>query len=428
MKLILVFFFVGCTAFFVAAEYAVLRSRMSRIDQMVAEGSKKAMAVKQIVARLEEYLSACQLGNTLTNLALGWLGESTIEQFLLPLFEFLHIPSSLESILSFLIAFLVLTFLEVVIGELVPKLFAIQKAEPMALLFARPLMIFFRITFPFSWLLNKSARFVTGLFGLKANDPHESTHTEAELRLVLSEGYKSGIINRSEFKYVTNIFELDDIVVKGIMVPRKEIVCLSQTDTLQEVINLTATNPFNRYPVIIGDDKDLIVGLVDLKEVLTDYIHEPSNKTMESYMLPILQVIETISAQDLLLKMQKANIHMAVIMDEYGGTSGLITIKDIIKKIFGDQHDNQDLEGLPMVETISLGHYVLSAKLLITEVNSLLKTNIEEEGIYTIGGWLLANNVEIQQNDRILEGDYEFIVKDMDKHQIKRIEVLEHKL
>ncbi|UUZ96067.1 hemolysin family protein [Paenibacillus sp. P25] len=426
MKMILVCFFIACTAFFVAAEYAVIRSRASRIEQLAAEGSKKAANVKHIVSRLDEYLSACQLGNTLTNLALGWLGESTIEHLLHPLFSLLRIPASLETVLSFILAFLLLTFLEVVVGELVPKILAIHNPEPLALALAGPLMVFFKITYPFSWSLSRSAQAVTRLLGVKKGAGKDNGETEAELRLILSEGYKSGIINPYEFRYVTNIFELDEMVAKGIMIPRRDIVFVSQEDTVQDVLRLMKEAPYDRYPVTRGKDKDEVVGMLSAKEVFADYLHgrQDANRPIKPHVRPILQVIETVSAQEPLLMMQQEQIHMAVLLDEYGGTSGLLTIKDLIGKIVGEQRHRRDPEGLPMVQKIGDGHYLLSGKPLLSEVNQPLRTHVEDEGIYTLGGWMLTRKYEIRENDCIEEEQVQFIVKEMDHHQIKRVEAV----
>jgi CBS domain containing-hemolysin-like protein len=311
-----------------------------------------------------------------------------------------------------------------VVGELVPKIFAIQKAEPLALLLARPLTIFFKITFPFSWLLNRSALFVTGLFGLKGISPEQANRSEAELRLILSEGYKSGIINPSEFRYVTNIFELDDVAVKGIMVPRMDICFASLQHSIQDFINSTEGATFDLYPVTLEEDKDRIVGHVSIKEILTDYIRRGTDpgQSIEPYVKPVIQVIETISAQELLLKMQKDHVQIAILLDEYGGTSGLITIKDIIRKIVGE--NERDTEGLPMVEKISEGRYYLSAKLLLKDVNRLLKTELEDEGIHTLGGWLLAQKYDIHEGDCVSIGKYDFVVTDMENKQIKRAEAI----
>lgn len=421
---IIVLALIACTAFFVAAEYAVIRARMSRIEQLVEEGNKKAVAVKQIVARLDEYLSACQLGNTLTNLALGWLGESTVEHLLSPVFGLFAMPESVETVVSFVIAFLILTFLEVVVGELLPKIVAIQKAESLALALARPLTMFFKVTYPFSWLLNRSARLLTGLFGLKPLSEHDNTRTEAELRLILSEGYKSGIINSSEFRYVTNIFELDDMVAKGMMIPRRDVEFIDRDETVQGVVARTSLSAYDLYPVTAGGDKDTIVGLIDYKELLTAYIRHPGEPDMPvaPYIEPVLQLIDTVSVQEVLLLMQKKDIHMAVLIDEYGGTSGIVTIRDIIARIVGERRQQRDEAGRPLVQQLPDGQYQLSGTLMIEETNRLLKTEIEEdEGVYTLGGWLMSELQEAAPGAEVAADPYTFVIAEMENRQIKRV-------
>lgn len=197
VNLIFVAILIALTAFFVASEFAIVKIRSTRIDQLVAEGNKNAIAAKRIISNLDGYLSACQLGITVTALGLGWLGEPTVEHLLLPLFEKLNLGDSVASIFSLVTAFLLITFLHVVVGELAPKTFAIQKAESITLFCARPLMSFYKVMYPFIWALNGSARAFTGLFGLKPELEHEAAHSEEELRIILSQSYESGEINQS---------------------------------------------------------------------------------------------------------------------------------------------------------------------------------------------------------------------------------------
>lgn len=215
---------IAFTGFFVAAEFAIVKVRSSRIDQLVAEGKRGALAAKKVTTNLDEYLSACQLGITVTAMGLGWLGEPTIEKLLHPLFEKWNINPSISSVLTFGLAFMLMTYLHVVVGELAPKTLAIQKAEKVTLLLATPLMMFYKIMYPFIWVLNGSARVITGLFGLKPASEHEVAHTEEELRLILSDSYESGEINQAEYKYVNNIFEFDNRIAKEIMADRKSVV------------------------------------------------------------------------------------------------------------------------------------------------------------------------------------------------------------
>ncbi|SES12875.1 protein of unknown function DUF21 [Psychrobacillus sp. OK032] len=212
------------TGFFVATEFAIVKVRHSRIDQLVAEGRKGSLAAKHVTTHLDEYLSACQLGITVTALGIGMVGESTFEFILHPLFETIGISTDYIQYFTIGAAFAIATFLHVVVGELAPKTIAIQKAEAVTLVFAKPIMIFYKILYPFIWLLNGAARVLVGLIGMKPASEHELSHTEEELRILLAESFKSGEINQNELKYVNNVFEFDDRIAREIMVPRTEIV------------------------------------------------------------------------------------------------------------------------------------------------------------------------------------------------------------
>ncbi|RGP35088.1 HlyC/CorC family transporter, partial [Pseudotabrizicola alkalilacus] len=259
INLIMVAILIALTAFFVATEFAIVKIRTTRLDQLVAEGNTKAVAARKVVGNLDEYLSACQLGITITALGLGWLGEPTVEHLLHPLFVEFDLSESVSSILSFIIAFALITFLHVVIGELAPKTLAIQKAEAVTLRIAKPIMFFYKIMYPFIKTLNGSARIFTGWFCLKPASEHALAHSEEELRLILSESYKSGEINQSEFKYVNNIFQFDDRTAKEIMVPRVDMVTLDKSETVKESIAVVTEENYTRYPIIDGD-KDSVIG------------------------------------------------------------------------------------------------------------------------------------------------------------------------
>jgi CBS domain containing-hemolysin-like protein len=422
--LVFIAILIALTAFFVTSEFAIVKIRSSRIDQLIEEGNKNAIAAKKVISNLDEYLSACQLGITITALGLGWLGEPTIEHLLRPVINSFGLPSSISHVISFSIAFAFITFLHVVVGELAPKTLAIQKAEAVTLLTTRPLIWFYRVMYPIIWALNGSARLLTSMFGLKPASEHELAHSEEELRIILSESYESGEINQSEFKYVNKIFEFDNRIAKEIMVPRTEIVSLSKDDTLEDFLQIVQEEKFTRYPIIDGD-KDHIIGMVNIKEVMTDLImnRELSSSTLESYIRPIIRVIDSIPIHELLLKMQKERIHMAILMDEYGGTSGLVTVEDIIEEIVGEIRDEFDMDEVPMVRKTQEGQYIIDSKVLVSEVNDLLGTDINDEDVDTIGGWILTENYEAKQGDIIEYEKYRFKILDMEEHHIKYVEV-----
>ncbi|RFU64316.1 hemolysin family protein [Bacillus sp. V59.32b] len=424
LNLVMIAILIALTAFFVASEFAIVKVRSSRIDQLIEEGKNNAIPAKKVIGSLDEYLSVCQLGITITALGLGWIGEKTINHLLHPILVTLNIPLAVSHILSFGLAFAFITFLHVVVGELAPKTLAIQKAEAVTLLAARPLIFFYKIMYPFIWVLNGSARLLTRMFGLKPASEHELAHTEEELRIILSESYRSGEINQSEFKYVNKIFEFDDRIAKEIMVPRTEIVTLSQEDTIEDFLDMVTEEKFTRYPVIDGD-KDHVIGIVNVKELFTEMISNDRklDQSIENYIRPIIRVIDSIPIHDLLLKMQKERIHMAILMDEYGGTSGLVTVEDILEEIVGEIRDEFDLDEVPMIQKLEDNHYIMDAKVLISEVNELLGLEIADDDIDTIGGWVLTENYEAQQGDELHHGSYSFKITEMEEHHIRYIEI-----
>ncbi|MBD8033934.1 MULTISPECIES: hemolysin family protein [Solibacillus] len=415
---------IAATAFFVATEFAIVKVRTTKIDQLVAEGNKSAIRAKKVISNLDEYLSACQLGITITALGLGWLGEPTFEILLHPLFEFFGLSGSITSVLSFIVAFSLVTFLHVVVGELAPKTLAIQKAEAVTLKLSGVLILFHNIMYPFIRALNGSARALTGLFGLKMISESEEAHSEEELRMILSDSFKGGEINHSEYEYVNSIFEFSDRIAKEIMVPRTEIISIEKGQTIREVFEVMGIEQYTRYPITDGD-KDHVIGLVNMKHLLTAYIKDPANgdKLVEEYMQPVIRVIETIPISDLLLKIQNERIHLAILMDEYGGTSGLVTIEDIIEEIIGDIQDEFDEDEIPEIQEIAENHYIFDAKMLLQDMNDILGTSIEDDDIDTIGGWFMTQRFDMQVGDTIEEQGYQFKVTELDGHHILYLEV-----
>lgn len=424
---------IAATAFFVATEFAIVKVRSTRIDQLVAEGNKKAIKAKKVISNLDEYLSACQLGITITALGLGWLGEPTFEILLHPIFDLIGLTNtvslfgltiSISALLSFVIAFSIVTFLHVVVGELAPKTLAIQEAEAVTLHLAGLIILFHNIMYPFIRVLNGSARALTGMFGLKMVGESEEAHSEEELRMLLTDSLNGGEINSSEYEYVNSIFEFSDRIAKEIMVPRTEITSIEKDFTLREVFEVMGVEQYTRYPITDGD-KDHVIGLVNMKHLLTAYIKDPNNggKLVTDYMQPVIRVIDTMPISDLLLKIQKERIHMAILMDEYGGTSGLVTIEDIIEEIVGDIQDEFDNDEIPEIQEIKKDHYILDAKMLLQEVNDLLGTTIEDDDIDTIGGWFMTQYYDAIEGDKVDQQGYEFKIKELDGHHILYLEV-----
>lgn len=413
------------TAFFVATEFAIVKVRQSRIDQLVAEGRKGALAAKHVTTHLDEYLSACQLGITVTALGIGMVGESTFEFVLHPLFESIGISTDYIHFFTIGAAFALATFLHVVVGELAPKTVAIQKAESVALAFSKPIMVFYKVLFPFIWFLNGSARLLIGLFGMKPASEHELSHTEEELRLLLSESFKSGEINSNELKYVNNVFEFDDRIAREIMVPRTEIIGFEVNASFEEVLDTISEERYTRYP-IFENDRDSIIGFLNIKDLLTRGMKNRVKEEtfiLADYVNPIINTIETTAIQGLLQKMQKERIHIAVLLDEYGGTSGMVTVEDILEEIVGEIRDEFDGDEVAEVRKIEEGHYIIHSKVLLGDVEKLLYTEFDIEDVDTIGGWYFTQDIDLNIEETIEHDGYVYSIHEVDGHQLQYITV-----
>lgn len=416
---------IALTAFFVATEFAIVKVRQSRIDQLVAEGKTGSQAAKQVTSHLDEYLSACQLGITVTALGIGMVGEPTFEFILHPMFESIGISTDYIHVFTIGAAFIIATFLHVVVGELAPKTIAIQKAEAVTLAFSKPIQIFYKILYPFIWVLNGSARLLLKLFGMKPASEHELSHTEEELRLLLSESYKSGEINQNELNYVNNVFEFDDRIAREIMVPRTDIVGFELHASFEEVLTIVSEERYTRYPIFEGD-RDNIIGFLNIKDFLT--LGMKNRVSAETFQLahfvnPVIRTIETTPIHDLLQKMQRERIHIAILLDEYGGTSGLVTVEDILEEIVGEIRDEFDDDEIPEVRKLADQHYLVDATILLTDVEKLLFVEFNADGIDTLGGWYFTMDIELDMNKEIYYQGYTFSISQKEGHHIQYIEV-----
>lgn len=425
LNLIIFAILIALTAFFVATEFAIVKVRQSRIDQLVAEGKKGALSAKHVTTHLDEYLSACQLGITVTALGIGMVGESTFEFILHPMFESIGIGEQYIHFFTIGAAFVIATFLHVVVGELAPKTAAIQKSENITLLFARPIMIFYKILYPFIWFLNGSARILVGIFGMKPASEHELSHTEEELRLLMTESYKNGEINQTELKYVNNVFEFDDRIAREIMVPRTDIIAFEKNTTFEDVLKTIQEERYTRYPVY-EEDRDNMIGFINIKDFLTQGMSNritAENFSLEQFINPVINTIDTIPIQELLTKMQKQRTHIAILLDEYGGTSGLVTVEDILEELVGEIRDEFDDDEIPEIRKLKDGHYIVYSKMLLEDVAKLLQIELDNPDVDTLGGWYYSQDMDLKSDHCIEHEGYTFSIHEIDGVQLRYIEI-----
>ncbi|MBH0228966.1 hemolysin family protein [Halobacillus yeomjeoni] len=422
IKLLAVAILIVLTAFFVASEFAIVKVRKTRMEARAAEGDKKAKKALKLINNLDYYLSACQLGITITALGLGWLGEPTLDVLLHPLIDQFNLPSGLTHTISFAIAFFIITFLHVVLGELAPKTIAIQKSEVITLLLARPLIWYSKMMYPLIFLLNGSANVLVRLFGLQTAKESDEVHSEDELRHILTQSYQKGEINRSEYTYVDRIFEFDNRTAKEIMIPRTEMEVLDINDSIKTIIREMRTNRYTRYPVV-DDDKDHVLGIIHMKEFFYEDVEKQGS--LEPFIRPALKVFENVPIHDLLVKMKKARTHMAVLMDEYGGTAGIVTVEDILEEIVGEIRDEFDHEEEREIKRLKNGHFLLEGKTSIQDINEFFDVNLDHNDIDTISGWIYTRDYDAREGTVITSDQLQFKVVDMEDGQIKKVEVWE---
>ncbi|MEW4370742.1 hemolysin family protein [Paenibacillus kandeliae] len=340
LNLFLVAVFIGLTAFFVGAEFAILKVRMSRLDQLIADGNKKAVMAKKVATDLDYYLSACQLGITITALVLGALGEPTVERMLHPVFERFAVPEAVSTVLSYGIALAVITFLHVVIGELAPKTLAIQFAEKMTLLLAPSLYRFGRLMAPVIRLLNGSATLLLRVFGVKPAG-HDTVHSEEELKWLVEQSFESGEINQTEQTYLQNIFAFDDRTLSEIMIPAERMITIAEQLPQADLVARLSQYEYTRYPVTSAADDSKLIGFIHSKEVLTA-IAAGRSGALSGFLHKLPTFVETASLREVLLSMQQHRVHMAAISGVDGRIVGLVTMEDILEEIVGDIRDEAD--------------------------------------------------------------------------------------
>ena len=432
ISLLLVAAFLLMNAFFVVAEFAMVRVRPSQVEMALQEGRKGAKAAKIITDNVNDYLSACQLGITLASLALGWLGEPAFSNLIRPVLAPIGIPETAISAISVAIGYIIMTTLHVVVGELIPKSFAIYSTESYALHTAPVLHVFYRITFPIMWLFNHLTSAVVRLAGHDPENEHE-VYTDEEIKLLIDESTESGLIDPEANEIVDNIFDIGDKDAEAIMTPRTDLICVDMEDSLEENLQTVRNYKFTRYPVCQGS-KDRIVGFVHVKDLYT----APKGEEMKDLRIrSILAVPEGIPVAKLLQALQRQHTKIAVVVDEHGGTSGIVTMSDIMEQIVGRMDDEYSHGDEGRVVELSDGRKLIDGSMPIDEVTELIGFTPEEaDECETAGGLLLSlfdriptegdkvSVAEMRDGEPVEGGaSAQFTVVDMDNHRIDKIEV-----
>ncbi|MBW4837838.1 MAG: hemolysin family protein [Paenibacillaceae bacterium] len=420
-KLLVILLLIAMTALFVIIEVSLRTLHPRTIEVWEREGRRGAAALRTLSERLDQALPTCQLAITANSLTLGWLGQPAVRSLLAPLFVRLPFSATVETFFSFLIAFVSITYLHVVLGGLVPQVLAAQRGGAVVLAVAKPLLALSFLLSPVLWLLNRSSRRIVSILGLKPAANWSDAHSEEELRILLSESLKSGQINKSEYRFVNRIFAFDELLAKDIMVPRTDMVCLDATKSREENLRIIRQEQYTRFPVI-RQNKDNIIGVINTKALFL----APDNQAeapLASLVRPVMTVTENIPLPALLTKMQKERSHIAVLIDEYGGTSGMVTIEDILEEIVGDIRDEFDAEEEQEITEVAANHLIVDGKVSVSLINDLLDAELEEEDADTIGGWVYGQNLDFEAGTQLVYGDLQFTVLEREDSRIRKIEI-----
>ena len=421
VKLLAVVLLVAANGFFVAAEFALVGVRSSRIETLVAQGSRSAKRLMELLQNLNAYLSACQLGITLASLALGWIGEPAVASLLAgPLSG---LSETLRHGIAFAIAFSIITSLHIVVGEQAPKLMGLALAERVALTVALPMQLFYRIfSLPIRALDWASARAV-GLVGIAATAEHASTYTEDELRKLIDISRESGHLRAEERRLIHRVFEFSDTVVREAMVPRTEMAAIPNTCNLEQITKAFDQHRYSRLPVY-RESFDDVCGFIHSKDVMPYLLH-PEKFKLEDVLQPPLYVVDTARLEHVLRQMQKAKMHFGFVVDEHGGLEGIITLEDLLEEIVGDISDEHDEEVNEQITEIDKRTFVLDGGLAVRDLNRRLKLSVPESEAYTtIGGFLMTEAGHVLKPGEVVQHDgLVFKVERVEKRRVMRVKL-----
>ena len=424
-KLSAVVALVLANGFFVAAEFCLVSVRRTRIEELVAHGNAAARSVQQAVEKPDRFIAATQLGITIASLALGWIGEPALAQFIEPAFRFLPPgwgDAASHTAAASTLAFVVITFVLVVVGELMPKSIALQRPEEAALIVAGPILLTEKLFRPLIAALNGTGNFLLRAIGFEPASGHQLVHSVEEIKLLVDDSQQGGVLQVDEREMLHGVLDFGDLLANQVMIPRTEMICVDADAPIEQVIQMAATHALTKFPVYEGN-LDHILGILHTKD-LVRVVHQEgqrSQTSLRSILREALFVPETIHASKLLVRFRARKQHIAIALDEYGGTAGLVTLSDLLEEIVGKVADAFDLQG-PDIERLPDGSARINGLTLIEDVNDRFGLNLSDPNYETIAGYILGRLGRMAQMGDEVEADgVRLRVEAMDGLRIARI-------
>lgn len=379
--------FIFLNGFFVLSEFSIVKVRKSRLEELVKDKVPNAKLAYKMSNSLDTYLSATQLGITLSSLALGWIGEPAVANLIeVPLKTYFGIDGVAVHTIAFIIAFTLITLLHVVLGELVPKSVAIAKAEKSVLFIAKPLYMFWVIFFPVIRTFDFIASLSLKAIGIKPAKDSELAHSEEEIKIIVGESLKGGVLDSMESEIIKNAVDFSDTVAKEIMTPRKDMVCLNKQKSFEENMKVIEESKYTRFPYVDGS-KDIVLGMIHIRDILQNNLRD-IDTNLDKIVRKFIIVPENSSISKILVMMNKDRISAALVVDEYGGTAGLLTMEDIIEEILGDINDEHDDKSQDY-KKLSDDVFEFNGRFEIEAVEEIMDISFDEETEQlTIGGYV----------------------------------------
>jgi CBS domain containing-hemolysin-like protein len=422
-RLLAVLLLVGANGFFVAAEFALVSADDTKLAGMAERGDRKARAVRAAQAELNLYLSSCQIGITLASLGLGWIGEPAIAETLISLFSGLPSPFNwiARHAVAVFIAFSAITLLHVVLGEVAPKALAIFHPEQVARWLTKPLIAFTRIGSPLIWSVNESANALLRIFGVRLPSEAERVHSRWELLLLVERAREMGKVEHDEEEMISGVFELTRTMAREVMTPRPDVVAVPVDVKLDELVQITSRSGHSRLPVYDGS-LDNVVGIVLVKDILPLAASgQHADFDVSLIMREPSFVPDTKSVDDLLAEFRRMKVHMAIVVDEFGGTDGLVTLEDLIEEIVGEIYDEHDV-ARPMVTTTSRGEVLIDGGAPLDEVKERFGLDLPEEDYDTLGGFILGELGHVPKpGDTVQVEGADLVVRTVDERRVRYV-------
>lgn len=423
-NLFLVLILVLFNAFFVVSEFAIVKIRHTKLEEMAHNGNKRAKIALQITQHLDSYLSAIQLGITLASLGLGWIGEPAVSKLLENIIGgyFADNPILLHSV-SFGIAFSFITLLHVVLGELIPKSLAIQKTETFVLLIAYPLYTFKRIFYPFIWILDTLTIKILHMMGVQPASEDEMAHSEEEIKLIVNASQKGGVIDDTERDIIQNAIDFSEIYAHEVMIPRQDMNCLFLDESFEKVMEMVKRTKHTRYP-LCDKDRDNIVGMIHIRDLLEHCEERLEKGRLNKIARQILFVPENQSISEVLHLMMRKHTHVAIVVDEYGGTAGMLSMEDILEELVGDIMDEHDVVEAEEIKKLNEKVCEFDGKVLIEDAYECMSLPFCERDESTVGGYVFTLLGRAPKVGDKVEDEYcQYEVISANKMRVKRVRV-----